>query len=271
MRINELYELWQYGVAVFALCGVAVMTLYALWHSPFGQQCREALASGWEHYRRLGAFGQLVVAVFFAGVAHYGATKGFWEQVRHGGGDDQLTVYGIYTATSNDVVEVEGQPVTNQLPLVRVEFFGNGGTAETPVSIRASETNEWQEVAKLEPIKLYQDGVTNILEFVAETNYSHFAWWWFGTDLPAIVVTEEGIEIREFVVTTKQVRFAWVCGEREAEWFYIQRKEQGSRGDWVTVKSVEAVYGAVNKAVIDCFTVDKTYDWRIITEIAEGE
>lgn len=270
MQIKELYGLWQYTLQVLCLCGLAALVAYAIWNSPLGRDCRKGLAKCWDGYRRLGAFGKLVVSICFIGLYQYGSTKGFWLPVKNGGGDAQLTVCGIYTATTNNVVEVGGQPVTNQLPLVRVEFFGNGGTAETPVSIRASETNEWQEVAKLEPIKLYQDGVTNILEFVAETNYSNFAWWWFGTDLPAIVVTEEGIEIREFVVTTRLVRFAWVCGETEAEYFYIQRKVQGA-ADWVTVKTVPAKYGVVNTAVVDGFTVDKTYDWRIITEIAEGE
>lgn len=269
MQINELYALWQHAVLWLCFAGLVGLAAWTLWQCPLGRCAREALSEAWAQYRKLGAFGQALIAVFFCGLAHYGATKGFWQPVQHGGGDDQLTVCGIYTATSNDVVEVAGQTVTNQLPLVRVEFFGAGGTVDTPVSVRPSETNQWTQVAKLEPIKLYQDGVTNILEFVTETDYSTIAYWWFGNDLPAIVVTEEGIEIRQFVVTTKQVYFAWMCGEREAEHFYIQRKETTSK-DWVTVATVPARYGVVNEATIDCFTVDKTYDWRIMTEIAEG-
>lgn len=269
MSIDEIHELYSWAVAYAALGGLAVMLAVAAWLSPAGRFVRHAMADCWARFRGLGAFGQLVVALCFVGAWQYGSTKGFWGRVQHDGGDDILTVTGIYTAVSNVVDETVSPPLTNQVPMVRVEWLGNGGTEETPVSIRASETNEWTELVKLDPV-VTQEGITNVLTFVAETNYSHVAFWWFGTDLPAIIVTEEGIEIRVFQVTAKEVHFEWVCGETEATEYVIYKKTKDD-ADWVIVARVPAVVGGVNRWTGQMFTVDRDTDWKIVTEITEGD
>lgn len=265
--IYKLYELWQWAVAWVAGIGAVASLAVALWLSPLGVEAREALSRAWTRYRQLGALSQIVLAMFIVLVAHYGATKGFWGRVQHDGGDDILTVTGIYTGVTNVVDETVSPPTTNQLNLVRVEWLGNGGTAYTPVSIRASQTNEWGEIVKIDPV-VSVEGITNVLVFVAETNYSHVAYWWFGEDRPAIVITEEGIEICEKNIGTKEVYFKFVCGEREATEFVLWRKRL-TDADWTETARIPAEYGKVQEFRVRLFTVDETHDWKITTEISE--
>ena len=265
---TDLYSLWQGAVAWLAGLGAVALCAVTLWLSPLGRVAREAWAKAWARYRQLGAVSQIVLAVCFIGISHYGATKGFWGRVPHDGGDTSLTVTGIYTGVTNIVDATVSPPLTNQLHLVRVEWLGNGGTADTPVSIRASETNEWTELTKIDPV-VSIEGLTNVLVFVAETNYAHFAYWWFGTDRPAIIVIEEGIEIRAFTVTAHEVYLEWVCGETEATEYVIYKKTRED-ADWVVVAHVPAVVGGINRWTGRMFTVDRDTDWKIVTEITEG-
>lgn len=264
MQTDSVRELVGWVFAYLALAGLAVCFAVLILNA-----VAPVLSKVWSRWLHLDGCGKLIVLFGVVCATMYGGSKGFWGKVPHGGGDDILTVTGIYTAVSNVVDETQSPPVTNKLPMVKVEWLGNGGTADTPVSIRASETNEWTEIVKLDPV-VSIEGITNVLEFVAETNYSHVAYWWFGVDKPAIVVTEEGIEIKEFWVTTRQIHLAWVCGETEATSFVIRRREQG-KADWEDVAAVPAHYGVVNSWTGNLFTVDKTYDWSIQTTIQEGE
>lgn len=268
MSATELHECFQWVCAYLGGFGALVAFVAALWMSPFGRHCRETLAGLVQHFRRQGVFGKMVVAFFVAGMVQYGATKGFWTRVAHDGGDDILTVTGIYTAVSNVVDETVSPPVTNKVPMVRVEWLGNGGTVDTPVSIRQSETNHWAEVEKIDPV-ITQEGITNVLQFATSTNLAGTAYWWFGTDLPAIIVTEEGIEIKEFEQTTKFVRFRFACGEQEATEFFIRRRKVGA-ADWEIIGSVPAHYGYDIEFKREMFTVDTDYDWSIVTTIEEG-
>lgn len=267
MQIDSTMEVVRWAFAYLALGGLAACVAALLIVSPQAKMCWGEIGRAWNRFRRLGVFGQIVVAVGLAVCWQRGAAK--WTPVAHGGGDDILTVMGIYTDCTNVVDETVSPPVTNKVPVVRVEWLGNGGSADTPVSVRAAETNEWTEVAKIDPA-ITQDGITNILTFATSTNYAGVAYWWFGVDKPAIVVTEEGIEIRAFRVTTKSVYIAWVCGEQEATSYFIRRREQG-KADWEIVEEVPARFGIVNEWTGRMFTVDKTYDWSIVTVIEEGE
>ena len=296
MQINEVYEVYQYGIAYIALCCILVLTACSVWVSPFGKLCRDVLSSIWSSFRKTGVFGKVLLSVFVIGMAQYGATKGgFWRKVTSGGGDEPLLVSGIYTAVSNDVqVIVEptyeqqevvdgegnvttntvmtdsGEAVTNEIHLVRVEWFGEGGSEETPVSIRAAETNEWAEIEKISP-RVFMDDVTNVLEFVSTGNFDTFAYWWFGVDLPAIIVTTEGIEIRDFIVTSENVTISFISDEKNATEFVIRRRLVGVSGaDWEEVGIATAKYGKVITWSGEMFTVDKTYDWQVITVIEEG-
>lgn len=89
---TDWYELYQWAVAYVALSGAVAMFAVALWLSPLGVGFRRRLAELWAGFRRLGAFGQIVVATCLIGVWQYGATKGFWSPVQNSGGDDILTV-----------------------------------------------------------------------------------------------------------------------------------------------------------------------------------
>lgn len=266
---TNMYAWWQHALTALSLLGLAITLCGLLMASSFGRAMRDGLKRCSEMFLRNGKVCRVVLLAFFCGIVQYGATKGFWGRVRSGGGDNELQVVGIYTAMSNDVQVVDGgESITNKIPLVRVEWLGNGGSVDTPVSIRETQTNEWAEIEKIEPIEQFTEGATNVLQFATTTNYSSVAYWWFGTELPAIIITEEGIEIREFKVTTKAVYFSWVCGETEATSFIVQRKEL-RKSEWESMAEVPAIVGRVNSVTIPCFSVDKTYDWRIITEIAE--
>ena len=267
MRIEEVYELYQFAVAYVALFGAVSMFAVALWLSPLGVVFRRRLEELWTGFRRLGSFGQIVVVMCLIGVCQYGSTKGFWSNVKNSGGDDILTVTGIYTGVSNVVDDTVSPPVTNQVPMVRVEWLGNGGTSDTPVSVRASQTNEWSSVQKIDPV-ISIEGITNVLQFATTTNLANVAYWWFGHDLPAVVITEEGIEIREKMIGTKEVYFKFVCGEREATEFILWRKKLTDR-DWTETARMPAEYGKVQEFRVSLFTVDVTHDWKITTEIRE--
>lgn len=263
MQTDSIRELVGWAFAYLALAGFGVCAAVLI-----VQKAVPFLGRLWRQWLHLDGCGRVIVLLAVIGATMYGGSKGFWGRVPHDGGDDILTVTGIYTGVSNVVDTTQSPPVTNHVPMVRVEWLGNGGTADTPVSIRASETNEWTEIVKLDPV-VSIEGITNTLTFVTETNYTGVAFWWFGVDRPAIVVTEEGIEIKQFLVTTRTVHLAWVCGEREATHYVIRRRLQGQT-EWEDVANVPAHYGVVNEWTGELFTVDKTYDWCIQTTIQEG-
>lgn len=266
MQIEEIREVVQWSFAYLALAGLAASLFVLFWTSPAGAWFRRLLDCLWCKYRKTGAFGQILLAVFFIGVAQYGSTKGFWRRVQSGGGDQQLDVAGIYIAVSNIVEEVEGVPVTNRVPFCRIEYFGEA-TEETPVSVRPAETNEWTEVVKYDPV-ITQEAETNVLTFAFDTNLVSYAYWWFGVERPAIIVTEEGIELRSVSIGTREVSFSWVCGEAEATEFYIRKRRAGS-SEWETVGEVQATHG-VESWTGRLFTVDADCEWQIVTEIQEG-
>lgn len=264
MRIDEAYRVFQWAMAYAALGGLAIIALYA-----FAKAVAPHIHDLWHRWFPDG-FGRVMMIGGVALATLYGGSKGFWNPVASSGGDDLLTVTGIYTAVSNVVDDTVSPPVTNHIPMVRVEWLGNGGTAETPVSVRASETNEWAEVEKIDPV-VNVEGITNILTFAVSTNFSTIAYsyWWFGVDKPAVIVTEEGIEIRAFVVTANSVHIEWACNETEMTHYTIQNKPTTS-AQWRTVATVPAEIGKVNRWTKQMFTVDRDMDWRIITEISGG-
>lgn len=257
-----------YGICQSALVGICLAGIAACVAVPLVPKVGAVLEKAWRDYLHLDGFGKVVVLCGVCLSVLFGGSKGFWGKVAHGGGDAEFQVVGIYTAVSNVVDDTVSPPVTNHVPMVRIEWLGDGATADTPVGIRATEQEEWQDVEKIDPV-VTVESITNVLEFATATNLSNFAYWWFGEDRPAIIVIEEGIEIREVEITTKRVRFAWVCGETEAEEFVIRRRKVGT-SDWVEVGRVPAIYGKVNKWEAEMFTVDTDYDWQIMTTIEEG-
>lgn len=264
MSATELYECFQWVCAYSAGAGAVAMFAVAIWMSPLGKSLRSVASDVWIRFRRLGAFGQVVVAVGIAICVQRGSAK--WSPVQNGGGDPSLQVVGIYTQVSNVVDETVSPPVTNAVPMCRIEYFGEA-TADVPVSVRAAETNEWSEVVKIDPV-VTQEASTNVLTFTCETNLSHYAYWWFGVDKPAIIVTEEGIEIRSVSIGTRSVSFTWVCEEASASEFIIRKRQVGS-SYWEEVGRVTATHG-IERWTGKLFTVDKDCEWQIVTEIQEG-
>lgn len=244
-----------------ALGGLALMLGWLLWLG-----IRDQIKAFWRGLERIG---KLIVCVGIAVFALYGGSKGFWNRVKSGGGDEPFQVTGIYTAVSNEVDETVSPPITNRINLVRIEWLGTGATEDTPVSIRESETNEWVEVGKLEPVERTMEHGTNVLQFVTVRDFGKVAYWWFGTDRPAIIITEEGIEIRAVVITTREVHFEFICGEAAATEFEICRKELNTQ-DWEVVGTVHGRYGEILSWTGRMFTVDRTYDWIIRSTISEG-
>lgn len=260
--LTEIHAAFQSVVTFVCLLGLAAIAVCLFWH-----YVGPIIDAVWRDFLHLDGLGKGVALVMVVTATMYGGSKGFWGNVQHGGGDTDYAVCGIYCATSNIVETVGGVEVTNHVPYVKIEWTGSGADETTPVSIRETEADEWAELAKVNPELTVENG-TNTLIFATAEDKSRTAYWWFGTDLPAIVITEEGIVIRSYSITSKRVSFSWVCGEEGAENFYIRRREVG-KTDWELVGTVPAQYGVVNSWSGSMFTVNKSYDWQIMTEIAE--
>lgn len=258
----EVVKVYQYALMIVCLCGLGAIGIVSFLHF-FGGTIERV----WKQYLHLDGFGKAITMVCVVGLTMYGGSKGFWGKVAHGGGDAEFEVCGIYCAMSNIVETVDGEEVETQVPYVRIEWLGDGADENTPVSIRETEADEWAELVKLNPELTVENG-TNALVFATAEDKSRTAYWWFGVDLPAIIVTEEGIVIKSYSITSKRVSFSWLYGEETATEFYIRRREVGTT-EWELVDTVPAQYGVVNTWTGEMFTVNKSYDWQIMTEIAE--
>ncbi len=216
------------------------------------------------HRGRLDGLGKVVAVVGTVLATLYGGSKGFWFSVRNYGGDEELEIIGVYTAISNEVVEVSGNITTNQIPMVRIESFGAGLATETPVWIRMSDTNKWTLVEKSSPI-FKTEGDTNVVEFVSADNYKNYTYWFVGNDKPAVVRPISGITVTGYHADGNGVTFEFTCNDDRCTDFEIKWKlATESDHEFRTVAT-----GTASPIHVPGFWLDKTIDWRITSQFLE--
>jgi len=260
MPISEIYALYQQLLLVVC-CAALVAIGVALAFAAFAPLWSEL----WKKWLRLDGFGKYVAVIGLALATLHGGSKGFWYPVRNGGADEGIGLVGIYTAVSNQVVEVSGEVVTNRIPMVAVMWTNGTVTASTPVSYRASETNDWTEVEKNSP-EITTMGITNILQFVVSEDLSSYAMWWAGKDLPATIITSSSIDITAYVETAEYIRIEWTCSQPLATEFSVFNKRR-EESEWRLVGTTG------NKWIqVSGFLIGADSDWKITsTYLEDGE
>ena len=184
------------------------------------------------------------VAIFavFSSVAYAGY------KLMRAGADEGIALVSVVSAYDK----------TNDVSAVEVRFTGNNVTTATPVSVRNDQTENWRELEKIGAI-VTTDFATNTLAFAVSGNVLTNAFWWVGTETPAVIIESKGIEITHFAASSRSVEIMWTCDDPNATEYVIQRRRKGA-AKWETVgvtSSLAFVYVG--------FTVGETWEWRVIT------
>ena len=192
-----------------------------------------------------------LVAAALAGIAYYGGSK----QVNiDAGADDGIVLAGVNVDYDS----------TNDVAAVAVLFTSGNVTVDTPVSVRNAESEEWRELVK-HNAEVTVDLATNALTFVVWGNPVTNHFWWVGSDLPAVIIESEGIEITRFVATSKFVEIEWTCDDPKAKSFSVQRRLKDAV-EWETV--AETPFLAFRR---EEFTVGRNWEWRVKAEYPAEE
>lgn len=257
MPISETYALYQHVLLVVCAAALVCVGVAALFAA-----LAPILNTVWSKWLRLDGWGRSVCTAGFAFAVLYGGSKGFWTPVRDGGADEGIGLVGIYTGVSNDVVEVAGVVTTNHIPMVAVMWTNGTVTAATPVSYRASNTNDWTAAVKTNP-EIVTEGTTNILQFVVSEDLSGYPMWWAGDDLPATIITSVSIDITAYVETADYIRIEWACQQPLATEFNVYYKKT-TDSDWSLVTTTS------NKWIqVGGFYVGANGDWKITSSYLE--
>ena len=187
-----------------------------------------------------------IIAVVIA--ISYGGSK-----MSNIGADEGITLAAIW-------VEYDQ---TNEVTAVEVRYTGGTLTAATPVSVREADTDQWRELAKIDPVVI-TDLPTNVLSFVVAGNEATNRYWWVGYDTPAVIIETEGIKITFFLASSQSVQIAWTCDDPRATEFAVQRRRKRTQV-WETVgvtSSMSYIYTG--------FTVGETWEWRVSSTYTEG-
>ena len=190
------------------------------------------------------------VAIFavFSSVSYAGY------KLMRAGADEGIALVSVFSAYDK----------TNDVSAVEVRFTGNNVTTATPVSVRNDQTENWRELEKIGAI-VTTDFATNTLAFAVSGNVLTNAFWWVGTETPAVIIESKGIEITHFAASSRSVEIMWTCDDPNATEYVIQRRRKGA-AKWETVgvtSSLAFVYVG--------FTVGETWEWRVSSTYAEVE
>ena len=190
------------------------------------------------------------VAIFavFSSVSYAGY------KLMRAGADEGIALVSVFSAYDK----------TNDVSAVEVRFTGNNVTTATPVSVRNDQTENWRELEKIGAI-VTTDFATNTLAFAVSGHVLTNAFWWVGTETPAVIIESKGIEITHFAASSRSVEIMWTCDDPNATEYVIQRRRKGA-AKWETVgvtSSLAFVYVG--------FTVGETWEWRVSSTYAEVE
>lgn len=260
MHLDAIYSIYQQ-----VLQGCALYALLAICAAVVGWAFYPLLKRLWCDWLHLDGFGKVAVAVFAVGLAYYGATKQDWRRVPHDGADDDIGIVGVFTCISNDVQDVGGVAVTNEIPLVMVAYTNGTVTASTEISYRESDTNDWTGVIAVDSWH-EAEGTTNMFVMVVSDDMSGHPYWWVGSNKPATVITSSDLKVTLYEETADYVRFEWTCTQPLATEFMIWNKET-TESEWHFVATT------TNKYIqLDGFYVGKNRDWKISsTYMEDGE
>lgn len=204
----------------------------------------------WAKLRKLRPLENAVGLVAVVVATVFGGTK----PVQNAGADEGIALVSVavkYDATNN-VTEVE------------VKFTGHNVTTATPVSVRNDQTENWRELEKI-GATVTTDLATNALAFAVSGDVSTNRFWWVGTEKPAVIIENKGIEITHFAASSRAVEIMWTCEDPNATEYVIQRRRKGV-AQWETVgvtSSLSFVYVG--------FTVGETLEWRVTSTYQEVE
>lgn len=214
-------------------------------------------------WTRLGRVDKAFIILAAAFMTLTGATKGInWSRVYEGGADTGISLVGIYTGISNEVVTAGGVTTTNEIPMVMYMWTGSGASQNTKVSYRFSDTNYWKAVTKTR-IETGAEGVTNWVMFATAQNLSNFRYWWLGEDTPAVVITTIGIDITGFSAHGSGVTISWTCEDPRATTFKVLRKLT-TDNSWIECGTTyEHTY------VVNGFFLDKEWQWCVTSDFLE--
>lgn len=187
----------------------------------------------------------IVLAAMYGGSKHTG--------VQNKGADEGIVLSALTTDydSTNDVTEVI------------VSFSSGTVTAETPVSVRPYSDVSWTELVKSNAV-VNLELSPHTLTFLVQGNVGTNAYWWVGSDTPAVIIESKGIEILYFAASSRSVQIMWSCDDPLATEFMVQRRRKDT-DPWETVgvtTSTSYVYTG--------FTVGETWTWRVISTYEVG-
>lgn len=260
MHLDAIYSIYQQ-----VLQGCALYALLAICAAAVGWAFYPLLKRLWCDWLHLDGFGKVAVTAFAVGLAYYGATKQDWRRVPHDGADSDIGIVGVFTSVSNDVQDVGGVAVTNEIPLVMVAYTNGTVGASTEISYRESDTNDWTGVIAVDSWH-ETEGTTNMFVMVVSDDMSGHLYWWVGSNKPATVITSSDLKVTLYEETADYVRFEWTCSQPLATEFMVWNKET-TESEWHLVATTTNRY-----IQFDGFYVGENRDWKISsTYMEDGE
>ena len=242
--LNEFIAAYQAGLT--ACCLFIGLLIIAV---AFGFTVGPANMALLARFRKMSPLTKCVVIYSVLGSVAYAGYK-----FMRAGADERIALVSVIAAYDE----------TNDVTSVEVNFMGHNVTTATPVSVRNDQTESWRELEKIGAI-VTTDFATNTLAFAVSGNVSTNAFWWVGTETPAVIIESKGIEITHFAASSRSVEIMWTCDDPNATEYVIERRRKGE-AKWETVRVTSSL-----AFVYVGFTVGETWEWRVSSTYAEVE
>ncbi len=251
--LQTIFEAFQRALTCFCLAGLACLGVGSALY-----RFRGVVDEVYHKWLRLDALGRWGAVAAVCAMAMYGGAKHGTAQ--HAGADDGIGLVYIGLDVTN---VVESASVTNTFTEVDVAWTNGTVTAETPVQVRMSSTNEWRVLTKI-GASTFADSPTNHLYFTCTGDMTTYPYWWVGSNPPAIVIEVAGITLTQFAASSRAVSIAWTCEDPRATEFVVECRN-GPDGEWT-----ELARTAAKSISVSGFFVDRTTQWRVRSTI-DGE
>ena len=239
-------------VSLMTLACLGVGSALYRFRGVFGEVCHR--------WWRLDAFGKWGAVAAVSMMVMYGGAK--HGTAEHAGADDGIALAYIGLDVTN---VVESASVTNTFTEVDVAWTNGTVTAETPVHVRMSNTNEWRTLTKI-GASTFTDSPTNHLYFTCTGDVTKYPYWWVGSNPPAVIIEVVGITLTKFVMSSHAVLIAWTCDDARAVEFVIECCDE-SGGEWTEVARTSE-----KEISIGGFFIDRTTRWRVYSVLTgEGD